>query len=442
METIKNKSLEDGTDLNSKNEQRDFIRTFGQKVVEVSKEGDATKNADIQYREYIERIQKERALLETLNAEKKENQNYIFWKTIEENPEVSQFVKKIFRSDETITPVSRLLKKNEDGSYQIPDEALGNILEVYQNVLEKEEDRLAGEVEKTQLKYESNLKNIVEMGRLPRELYDNYNRVKRKNGGSIVGTTRLFDSRPAEYTEAYLPAGTVAFIEHQRIDGTNEKGEIVNSEDIKTLYRKAVLYPVEKMQLISLDTMLSHEFTHIIAGTEASFNLLPSESGSVNIPDDEMDAEGLITMAYREGMTEAIGQMIIDSSPEADSRDLGYYLTNRTGTYRSEREFLAGLIKIDSKNNNQLDDNEQETLEDIMLKAYGETDDSEYIDQLRKKFRLILNDLERIIEDAWGKNNWDEYNKNLVLVTPNRIAMLLEIYVRDKIDKQQPDSQN
>ena len=145
---------------------------------------------------------------------------------------------------------------------------------------------------------------------------------------------------------------------------------------------------------------MGHELTHIIAGTEASFNLLPSKSGSADIESWRMDTEGEITMAYREGITEAIGQMIMDSSPETDSYSLRHYLDSETGSYPGDREFLTKLIDIDDRyrsENQNLD--EKESLEKLFLEAYAETDGNKYVNMLRNRLYFIFDNWEDVVRD-------------------------------------------
>lgn len=156
----------------------------------------------------------------------------------------------------------------------------------------------------------------------------------------------------------------------------------------------------QKNILGSFENMISHELTHVIAGTEASFNLLPSKSGSVDIPSWKMDIEGEITMAFREGMTEAIGQMMMDPSSEAENHNLRYFLNSKTGAYPGDREFLAKLIDIDdryrSENKNQ---DEEASLEKLFLEAYAETDGDKYVNTLRHRLYFIFNNWEDVVRD-------------------------------------------
>ena len=143
----------------------------------------------------------------------------------------------------------------------------------------------------------------------------------------------------------------------------------------------------------------------------------------------KMDTEGYITMVFREGMTEAIGQMIMDSSPEASSRSLVYYLENEAGNERHEREFLASLIEIDKESESRMDNNTQESLEDIMLKAYTETDKSEYVDSLRRRLRYIFDGLEGLVKESLEK---DEVVMNRAFSSSD-VGAEFELRMRDKI---------
>ena len=401
METIKTESFENGANLNSEEKQRAFRRTFGQKVLEVFETNPTSEDATTEkQKEYIKSIQEERALLETLDSEQRYFQDYIFYMAIEKNPEASQFIKNIPGLDMSKPLVAQLLEKNEDGSQKVSDETVGNILEFYQSVLKKEEGIFAEKMEEMQSDYEFILKSKVESGKLPQELYENYERAKIKNNGSIIGSAKLFDLRPVieDEEERFEPASAAAYIEHR---GMNNKGEMVNSEDVeKTMYKKFFLDPRQKNVLGSLENMVGHELTHVIAGSEASFDLLPSETGSADIPSWRMDIKGKITMAFREGMTEAIGQMIMDSSPEADSYGLRHYLDSKTGPYPGDREFLAKLIDIDGRcrNENQ-NSNEQESLEKLFLEAYAETDGDKYVNMLRNRLYFIFDNWEDVVRD-------------------------------------------
>ena len=401
METIKTESFENGTNLNSEEKQQDFRRTFGQKVVEVFKTKHTPEDANTEkQKEYINSIQEERALLETLDSEQRYFQDYIFYMAIEKNPEASQFIKNIPGLDMSKPLVAQLLEKDEDGSRKVSDETVGNILEFYQNVLKKEEGVFAEKMEEMQSNYESGLKSKVESGKLPQALYANYERAKIKNGGSIIGSARLFDLRPIleDGEERFEPSSAAAYIEHR---GMNNKGEMIDSGDTrKIMYKKFFLDPQQKNALGSLGNMVGHELTHIIAGTEASFNLLPSKSGSADLESWRMDIEGKITMAYREGMTEAIGQMIMDSSPEASDYGLRHYLSSDTGSYPGDREFLAKLIDIDDRcrgENQNLD--EQESLEELFLEAYAETDGDKFVNMLRNRLYSIFDNWEDVVRD-------------------------------------------
>lgn len=401
METIKTESFENGTNLNSQEKQRAFRRTFGQKVVEVFETNPTSEDATTEkQKEYIKSVQEERALLETLDSEQRYFQDYIFYMTIEKNPEASQFIKNIPGLDMSKPLIAQLLEKNEDGSQKVSDETVGNILEFYQSVLKKEEGIFAEKMEKMQSDYESGLKSKVESGKLPEALYKNYERAKIKNNGSIIGSTKLFDLRPVaeDEEERFEPASAAAYIEHR---GMNNKGEMIDSGDTrKIMYKKFFLDPRQKNVLGSLENMVGHELTHIIAGTEASFNLLTSKSGSADIESWRMDTEGEITMAYREGMTEAIGQMIMDSSPEAGNYSLRYYLDSEIGSYPGDREFLTKLIDIDDRyrsENQNLD--EKESLEKLFLEAYAETDGDKYVNMLRNRLYFIFDNWEDVVRD-------------------------------------------
>lgn len=382
---------------NVEEEQRNFRRTFGQKVAEVFNKEKVPTDAQ---NEYLKRVQEERALLETLDSEQRQFQDYIFYRAIEDNPNGSRFIKNIPGLDTSKPLTEQLLEKDEDGSRIIPDETVGNILEFYQSVLKKEEAKFAEKIEKMQSDYGISLKEKTESGELPQILYENYKRTKIKNNGSIIGSAKLFDLRPIVEDEEgrFEPPSAAAYIEHR---GMNSKGEMIDSEDTeKTMYKKFFLDPQQKNVLGSLENMVGHELTHVIAGSEASFNLLPSESGSADIPDFEMDTEGMITMAFREGMTEAIGQMIMDSSPEASDYGLRHYLSSDTGSYPGYREFLAKLIDIDDRcrNENQ-NSNEQESLEKLFLEAYAETDGDKYVNKLRNRLYFIFDNWEDVVRD-------------------------------------------
>ena len=392
METVENK--------NAEKEQRIFRKTFGQKVAEVfEREGD-TENLDTKYKEYIEKVREERALLETLNFEQTVFQDYIFRKAINDNPEASRFIKNIPGLDTHRPLIKQLSEKNEDGSYKIPDETVANVLEFYQSVLKEKEAEFAGEFEEILSSYESGLEDKVAKGKLPKTLLENYEKIKEKSGGSILSEVRLFDLRPrVEGKEAqYEPPSAVSYIEHHGLDN---KGNVANSEDTeKVFYRRFFVTPQQKETLGSMENMMDHELTHIIAGTEASFRLLPSESGSADLPFYLMSTEGQITMAYREGMTEAIGQMVADSSPEADSYSLRHYLRNKTGTYPAEREFLARLMDIDERcRNGDQNSDGQEPLENLFLETYAETDGDKYINKLRERLYYIFNNWESVVRE-------------------------------------------
>ena len=401
METIRARSFENDANFDSEPKHRDFRRTFGQKVVEIFETTSALEDINTKkQKEYIKSIQEERALLKTLDSEQSYFQDYIFYMAIEGNPKASQFIKNIPGLDMSKPLVAQLLEKNEDGSQKVSDETLGNILEFYQSVLKKEEGIFAEKMENMQSNYESGLKSKVESGKLPQALYDNYERTKTKNNGSIINSARLFDLMPVieDGKKRFEPPSTAAYIEHR---GVNNKGELIDSGDTrKILYKRFFLDQQQKNILGSFENMISHELTHVIAGTEASFNLLPSKSGSVDIPSWKMDIEGEITMAFREGMTEAIGQMMMDPSSEAENHDLRYYLNSKTGAYPGDREFLAKLIDIDdryrSENKNQ---DEEASLEKLFLEAYAETDGDKYVNTLRHRLYFIFNNWEDVVRD-------------------------------------------
>lgn len=97
-----------------------------------------------------------------------------------------------------------------------------------------------------QSNYESGLKSKVESGKLPQALYDNYERTKTKNNGSIINSARLFDLRPVieNGEKKFEPPSTAAYIEHR---GVNNKGELIDSEDTrKILYKRFFLDPQQK----------------------------------------------------------------------------------------------------------------------------------------------------------------------------------------------------
>lgn len=401
MERAGNKNPNINASVEKEEKQREYRRTFGQKVAEVFGARSTSEDANTEKQEeYIKNIQEERALLETLDSEQRYFQDYIFYMAIEKNPEASQFIKNIPGLDMGKPLVAQLLEKNEDGSQKVSDETVGNILEFYQSVLKKEEGIFAEKMGEMQSDYESSLKSKVESGKLPQALYENYERAKIKNNGSIIDSVKLFDLRPAveDEEERFQPPSAAAYIDHR---GMNGKGEVIDSEDTgKIMYKKFFLAPQQKNVLGSLENMVGHELTHIVAGTEASFNLLLSEKGSADIPLEKMDIEGEITMAFREGMTEAIGQMIMDSSPEADSYGLRHYLNGETGSYPGDREFLAKLIDIDDRyrgENQNLD--EQESLEKLFLEAYAETDGDKYVNMLRNRLHFIFDNWEDVVKD-------------------------------------------
>lgn len=395
MERIENGSPNNNANVEDENNRQDFRKTFGQKVIEVFSKEEIPTDAQ---NEYLKTIQEERALLETLDSEQRLFQDYIFYKAIEDNPNGSQFIKSIPGLDTQKPLTEQLLEKNEDGSRKIPDETVGNILEFYQSVLKEKETEFAGEFEEILSNYESGLKDKVAKGKLPQTLYENYK--KAKDSGSMISEVRLFDLRPRVEDEdaKFEPPSAAAYIEHR---GINNKGEIVGPEDTsKIMYRRFFLSPQQKNALGSMKNIVNHELTHIIAGTKASFGLLPSESGSADIPSWRMDTEGEITMAYREGMTEAIGQMIADSSPEADNYSLRHYLRSEIGTYPGDREFLAKLIEIDERYRNKNQDlEEREPLENLFLEAYAETDSDIYTDMLRKRLYFIFDNWEDAVRD-------------------------------------------
>ncbi len=429
MEKIRNNKPENDTGSDNEEEQQLLKKTFGQKVIEAFNQEDATENTDATYKKYLENIREERALLETLNIEERSYQDYIFYKAIEDNPEASQFIKNIPGLDTSQPLIAQLLKKKEDGSRELSDETVGNILEFYQSVLKKEEEKLVGDVERIQLSYENNLKKRVEMSQLPQALYENYEKAKQKNGGSIVSAIKLFDLRPLEDEEAYFPAGATAFVQFLKTDEMDEKGKIINSKNTEILYKKAFLKQFQEDIMGSLEIMLAHEMTHIIAGKEASFNLLPSETIGTKISEWKRDPEERITKAYREGMTEAIGQMIMDSSPESSSRDLDYYLTNKTGGEQDEREFLASLIEIDKQNHSNVD--MAETLEKIMLEAYAEENKDKYVNILRKRLIHIYSNLEKLVE---GSLENGEMLMNRIFLT-SYTGQGIELAMRQRIRK-------
>lgn len=94
METLRTRSFEDDTNLNNEQKQRDFRKTFGQKVVEIFETTSALEDENTKkQKEYIKSIQEERALLKTLDSEQSYFQDYIFYMAIEKNPGASQFIK-------------------------------------------------------------------------------------------------------------------------------------------------------------------------------------------------------------------------------------------------------------------------------------------------------------------------------------------------------------
>lgn len=401
METIRTRSFENDANFDSEPKHRDFRRTFGQKVVEIFETTSALEDINTKkQKEYIKSIQEERELLKTLDSEQSYFQDYIFYMVIEGNPEASQFIKNIPGLDMSKPLVAQLLEKNEDGSQKVSDETLGNILEFYQSVLKNKEGVFAEKTKEIQSDYESSLKSKVESGKLPRVLYENYEKAKTKNNGSIISSARLFDLRPVieDGEERFESPSVAAYIEHR---GINNKGELVDPEDTrKTLYKRSFLDPQQEKILGSLESIVSHELTHVIAGTEASFNLLPSKNGGADIPSWKKDIEGEITIAFREGMTEAIGQMIMDSSLEADGYNLQHYLNSKTGAYPGDREFLAKLIDIDDRHRNEnKNQDKQESLEKLFLEAYAETDGDKYVNILRDRLYFIFNNWEDVVRD-------------------------------------------
>lgn len=224
---------------------------------------------------------------------------------------------------------------------------------------------------------------------------------KQKNNGFIINSARLFDLMPVieDGEKRFEPPSAAAYINYR---GINDRGELIDSGDTrKILYKRFFLDPQQENILGSFENMISHELTHVIAGTEASFNLLPSESGSVdNIPSWMMDIEGRITRAFREGMTESISQMIMDSNSEAEGYDLRHYLNSKTGTYLGDREFLARLIDIDDRyrsgNKNQ---DEEASLEKLFLEAYAETNGDKYVNTLKDRLYFIFNNWEDVVRD-------------------------------------------
>lgn len=360
----------------------DYRKTFGEGVSEVFDQEKEQNDFINGWEEYKNRARMERELLETLDSEKRKFQDYIFSKTIQDNPNGSDFIKKTipdFNANKPITP--QLLAKNNDGTYKLPDETIGNIMEFYNQAIGKEKDKFLGEAEELQSNYESNLRERVQTGVLPKALLDNYEFKKQQNAGLIFDGASLFDMRPEDESG---PAGVAAYVEHR---GINDAGETTDFRDMrKILYKKAFISPEQIDQLGSVEIALSHELTHIIAGTEASFNLMK-------------DGPEKITEAYREGMTEAIGQMLADGDPEASQRGLQYYLDNETGAYRAERKFLSRLINIDNRLLQETDYTEEVTLESLCLDAYADAGRCELIDALRQRLLNIFENWENIVQD-------------------------------------------
>ena len=414
MDIEKNKSTDNNAinpleDMPSYEEHMsEHRKTFGEGVIEVFNQTKEEKNDFIDgWEEYKKRARQEREFLETLNEEQRYYQDYIFYKAIEQNPENSEFIKNIPGLDMKKPLIEQLLEKDDDGSHKVPDETIGNILEFYQTIVKKEGDKFADVSEKLQLEYESNLKNRVEHGQLPQTLLDNLVKKKQKNGGSIIDMARVYDLRPERSKDLFEPPSAAAYISHE---GINNKGEINKSgESRKLLYKRVFLTPQQESKLGSFEIMLGHELTHLIAGTEASFNLLHSKTGSAGMEEWKMDYEGAITMAYREGITEAVGQMIMDNSPDASSRSLRYYFKNKAGTYLGEREFLAKLIDIDERNNKKTN-KELEPLESLFLKAYAEIDKEDNVNELRERLMNIFTNWESIVE----KNDFPDSDVNLL----------------------------
>ncbi len=359
----------------------DHRKTFGEGVSEVFDQEKERSNGFIDgWEKYKERAREERELLETLDSERAQFQDYIFAKAINDNPNGSEFIKKgipDFDASKPITP--QLLAKNKDGTYKLSDETVGNILEFYNHVMKEEKGKFKGEVEKTQSNYEANLRKRVESGTLPKALLSNYEFKKQQNGGLIFDGVSLFDMRPEDESS---PTGVAAYIEHRGIDDT---GKIIDSKDTrKIMYKKAFIPPGQTDQLGSVKIAMNHELTHIIAGTEASFNLLK-------------DSE--ITEAYREGMTEAIGQMISDDGPEADRRGLQYYLESKNGTYRAERNFLSRLINADNRLLQETGRTDETSLESLFLDAYADMRGDKPVDLLRQRLLDIFENWESVIRD-------------------------------------------
>ena len=112
METLRTRSFEDDTNLNNEQKQRDFRKTFGQKVVEIFETTSALEDENTKkQKEYIKSIQEERALLKTLDSEQSYFQDYIFYMAIEGNPKASQFIKNIPGLDMSKPLVAQLLEK-------------------------------------------------------------------------------------------------------------------------------------------------------------------------------------------------------------------------------------------------------------------------------------------------------------------------------------------
>ena len=111
------------------------------------------------------------------------------------------------------------------------------------------------------------------------------------------------------------------------------------------------------------------------------------------------DGPEKITEAYREGITEAIGQMIADNSPEASQRGLRYYLDSKTGVYRVEREFLSRLINIDSRRLQETGRKDEASLESLYLDAYADTEGGKSVDLLRQRLLGVFENWDNIVRD-------------------------------------------
>ena len=361
----------------------DYRKTFGEEVSKVfEQEKEESNNFIDGWEKYKERAREERELLETLSSEQARFQDYIFTKAVEDNSNGSEFIKRVipgFNTNEPIIP--QLLAKNEDGTYNLPDETIGNFLEFYNNVMKVEKNKFMGESENLQLNYETNLRQRVQAGTLPKALLDNYELIKQQNGGLVFDGASLFDMRPEDES---IPAGVAAYVQHRGIDDT---GKITDSDDMrKILYRKAFIPPEQIGQLGSTKIAMNHELTHIIAGTEASFNLMK-------------DGAKEITEAYREGMTEAIGQMIADDSPEAIQRGLWYYLNSKEGTYRVEREFLSRLANIDNRLSQESGRTDEASIESLFLDAYADMQGEGPVDLLRQRLLCIFENWEKVLKN-------------------------------------------